>query len=138
MDISEQKEVEIEGDLLKAMFEEQSKVEKEFALVEGIPERLAFGKLENLHLPETCRHINDNIYWRLVQEVNEAVVALRNAKTWRQSKYFTDINEYLDEVADIQIYFINACLASGISPDLLAQTVLKKIRVNQQRIRSKY
>ena len=138
MDISEQKEVEIEGDLLKAMFEEQSKVEKEFALVEGIPERLAFGKLENLHLPETCRHINDNIYWRLVQEVNEAVVALRNAKTWRQSKYFTDINEYLDEVADIQIYFINACLASGISPDLLAQTVLKKIRVNQQRIRSNY
>lgn len=138
MDISEIKQQKISGDLLKAIFQKQAEVEKEFGLVEGIPERLLFGKIENLHLPEVCRHINDNIYWRMVQEINEAVVALKNAKTWRQTKYFTDVNEYLDEVADIMIYFINACLASGIDAETLAQTVLKKIAVNEKRIKSKY
>jgi hypothetical protein len=139
MNISEIKvEVDPKKDLLLQLFEAQTEVEKEFALVEGFPERLVFGKLENLHHPEVCKHINDNIIWRIVQESNEAVVALRNAKTWRQTQYLTDVNEFLDEVADIFIYFINLCLASGISPKLLVQSVLKKIKVNQARIRSKY
>jgi len=139
MNISEKKtKVDEKKDLLVQMFEKQSEVEKDFAVVEGVPERLIFGKLQNLHLPEVCRYINDNILWRMVQEINEAVVALKNAKTWRQSKYLTDVNEYLDEMADIQIYFINACLASGIDPKLLTETVLKKIEVNHERIRSKY
>ena len=140
MDISEIKDdsINLEGDLLNLIFEKQSEAEVEFAEVEGIPIRFAFGKLENLHLPEVCKHINDNIYWRLVQEVNEAVVALKNAKTWRQTKYFTDVNEYLDEVADIMIYFVNACLASGIDPKMLTKTVLKKIQINRERIKSKY
>ena len=139
MNISEQ-EVKIDDskDLLIQMFEAQEEVEKEFAIVEGFPERLIFGKLENLHHPEVCRHINDNIYWRLVQEINEAVVALKNAKTWRKAKYFTDVNEYLDEVCDIMIYFINICFASGVDPRHLTELVLKKIKVNQARIRSKY
>jgi molybdopterin-guanine dinucleotide biosynthesis protein len=139
MDINE-KQVELEPgkDLLIQMFEKQSEVEKDFAIVEGFPERLIFGKIENLHHPEVCRHINDNILWRMVQEINEAVVALKNAKTWRQSKYMTDVNEFLDELADIHIYFINLCLASGVSPELLTEVVLKKIQVNHDRIRSKY
>lgn len=139
MDIS-QKQVKVDAskDLLVQMFDKQREVEKDFAVVEGIPERLIFGKLENLHYPEVCGHINDSILWRMVQEINEAVVALKNAKTWRQSKYMTDINEYLDEVADIMIYFMNLCLASGIDPKLLTATVLKKIEVNHDRIRSKY
>jgi ABC-type Fe3+-citrate transport system substrate-binding protein len=139
MDISTTKvKIDKDKDLLAQMFEKQAEVEKDFARVEGFPERMIFGKLENLHHPEICRHINDNILWRMVQEINEAVVALKNAKTWRQSKYMTDVNEYLDEVADIQIYFINLCLASGIDPKLLTETVLKKIQVNHDRIRSKY
>lgn len=139
MDIGEkQVVVDTTKDLLVQMFEKQSEVEKDFAIVEGYPERLIFGKLENLHHPEVCRHINDQILWRLVQEVCEATVALKNAKTWRKAKYMTDVNEYLDEMADIQIYFINACLASGIDPNLLTATVLKKIEVNHDRIRSKY
>lgn len=138
MDISEVKDPKLKGDKLKQMFEKQIEVEKLFANIEGVPEHLAFGKLENLHHPEVCKHINDNIIWRLVQEANEAVVALRNAKTWRQTQYFTDINEFLDEVADIQIYLINLCLAAGIDPELLTKIVLKKIQINEQRIRSKY
>lgn len=130
--------IDSKKDLLVQMFEKQTRVEKTFALIEGIPERLVFGKIENLHLSETCKHINDNILWRMVQEINEAVVALRNAKTWRQTKYLTDVNEYLDEVADIQIYFINLCLASGITPEMLTATVLKKIDVNHSRIATKY
>lgn len=138
MNISEKKTKVGPGDLLKQMFERQTQVEKEFAIVEGFPERLIFGKLENLHHPEVCKHINTNILWRLTQEVHEAAVSLQNAKTWRQSKYLTDVNEYLDEVADIMIYFINLCLASGVDPMLLTETVLKKISVNEDRIRTKY
>ena len=139
MDISEKKVI-IDKDigLLEQMFLAQSKAEIEFGIVEGVPERLVFGKLENLHHSEVCGHINDKILWRMVQEINEAVVALRNAKSWRQSKYATDLNEYLDEVADIMIYFLNLCLASGIDSKLLTETVLKKIQVNLDRIRSKY
>lgn len=139
MNISEKKtKIDNSRDLLIQMFEAQADVEKEFAIVEGFPERMIFGKLENLHHPEICRHINDNILWRMVQEINEAVIALKNAKTWRKAKYFTDVHEYLDEVADIMIYFINLCYASGIDPKLLTETVLKKIEVNRDRIRSKY
>jgi len=147
MDISEinQKEVknyEIEKtdetDLLKKIFDIQAQVERKFILKEGVPERLAFGEIKNLHLPETCRHINDNILWRMVQEINEAVVALKNGKTWRETKYFTDVNEYLDEVADIMIYFINLCLASGIDEEELTKIVIKKIMVNEKRFDSKY
>ncbi len=139
MNISK-KEVHIDQDrdLLDQMFEKQKAVEQLFGLVEGVPERLLFGKLENLNHPEVCRHINDNILWRMVQEINEAVVALKNAKTWRQAKYMTDVNEFIDEVADIQIYFINLCLAAGITPTMLTASVLKKIEVNYDRIRSKY
>lgn len=140
MDISEIKEEKIpEGiDLLSLIFERQTEVEKLFANIEGVPEHLAFGKVDNLNLPEVCRHINDNIIWRIVQEANEAVVALRNGKTWRKTKYFTDVHEYLDEVADIMIYFVNLCLASGIDPKQLTQIVLKKIKVNKDRIVTKY
>lgn len=139
MDVSEKTiDVSEVADLLELMFNTQHEVEKDFALVEGIPERLVFGKLENLHHPEICKHINDNILWRMVQEIIEATIALKNAKSWRQSKYMTDVNEYLDEVADIMIYFINLCLASGIDPKLLTESVLKKIQVNKDRIRSKY
>ena len=139
MDI-EKKQVKLEegADLLEQMFRKQIEVEKDFAHVEGVPERLVFGKLENLHHPEVCGHINDRILWRMVQEITEATVALKNAKTWRRAKYMTDVNEYLDEVADIMIYFINLCLASGIDPKTLTETVLKKILVNHDRIRSKY
>ena len=140
MDISEHKDEAFDPSdcKLNIMLGRQREVEKLFAHVEGVPESLIFGKLENLHNPEVCRHITDNILWRIVQETNEAVVALKNGKTWRQEKYFTDVNEYLDEVADIFIYFMNLCLASGIGEDLLTQIVTKKIKVNAQRIKSKY
>jgi len=139
MNISEKKiKADKSKDLLLQMFDAQKIVEEDFAIVEGFPERLVFGKLEHLHHPEVCRHINDHVLWRMVQEIVEATIALKNAKTWRQSKYLTDVHEYLDEVADIMIYFINLCFASGITPELLVDTVLKKIEVNRDRIRSKY
>lgn len=138
MNISQKKEIEVKGDHLVAMFDKQSQAEKEFGIIEGFPERLIFGKLENLHHPDVCQHINNNVLWRMTQEIHEAVIALRNAKKWRQTKYLTDVNEYLDEVADIMIYFINLCLASGIDYEMLTQIVLKKIDVNIDRIRSKY
>ena len=139
MNISEKKiKADKSKDLLLQMFDAQKIVEEDFATVEGFPKRLVFGKLEHLHHPEVCRHINDQVLWRMVQEIVEATIALKNAKTWRQSKYLTDVHEYLDEVADIMIYFINLCFASGITPELLVDSVLKKIEVNRDRIRSKY
>ena len=138
MNISEINNKKLETDKLSQLFNRQTEIEKLFAEIEGIPTRLIFGKQKNLHLPETCRHITDNILWRMTQEIHEAVIALRNAKTWRKTKYFTDINEYNDEVADILIYFINLCFSSGITPSDLTQMTLKKMDVNLKRIQSKY
>lgn len=138
MNISEITTQKLELDKLTQMFEAQKLAEQLFAEIEGVPTRLVFGKKKDLHHPNTCKYITDNIFWRMVQEIHEAVIALRNAKTWRRTKYLTDINEYYDELADIFIYFLNACFASGITPTDLTQNVLKKIKINKDRIRSKY
>lgn len=139
MNISEKNEQVTEGvDLLIQMFDKQREVESKFAKVEGVPERLVFGKLENLHHPEVCRYLSEQNFWRLIQEVNEAVVALKNAKRWRQTNYAIDVQEYLDEIADIMIFFINVCMASGIDPKMLTQIVLNKIAVNEDRVTTKY
>lgn len=138
MNISQEEKQTVDGDSLEFLFKKQSIVEEDFAVIEGIPQRLIDGKIENLHLQETAEHIDNKILWRIVKETLEASVALKNAKSWRQTQYLTDVNEYLDEVADIMIYFINLCLASGISAEMLTQIVLKKIEVNRKRILSKY
>lgn len=138
MNISEEKDEKLKGDKLDLLFGRQREVESKWAVVEGFPERFVFGKIENLHLPETCKFIQQNILWRLSEEVHELSVALKNGKNWRQSKYLTDVNEALDEVADIGIYFINVCMAMGIEPDHLTQIMLKKMKVNEKRIESKY
>lgn len=138
MNISEHKDEKIEGDKLDLLFNRQREVESKWASIEGFPERLVFGKLENLHSPEICKHIQQNILWRMTEEVHELSVALKNGKNWRKAKYFTDVNEALDELADIYIYAINLCFAMGIDPKMLTQTILKKIKVNEQRITSKY
>lgn len=138
MNISEIQSPKLEGDKLEQLFRTQKIIEQQFANIEGFPSRLIFGKQKNLHLPETCHHITNNILWRMTQEIHEAVIALRNAKTWRQTTYFTDINEYYDEIADIFIYFINLCFASGISPSELTEMTLKKMVINRRRIESKY
>lgn len=124
-------------DLLVQMFEKQTDVEKEFGVVEGVPERLLFGKLEHISSPETCKYLHE-ILWRMTCEIHELAVATKNAKTWRQSKYLLDANEMLDEVADVSIYLMNFCLAAGITPEKLTEIVLKKIEVNRQRIKTKY
>jgi len=138
MDIGDIDKIKLPDKLLEGIFEKQSEVEKEFGIIEGFPERLLFGKLENLHLPEVCKHVQQNILWRMTEEIHELSVALRNGKNWRKAKYFTDLNEALDEVADVMIYFVNLCLAMGITPEKLTEIVLKKIRVNYDRIKSKY
>jgi len=138
MNISQEKDEKIKGDKLDAIFKRQQEVEKRWAEIEGFPERLVFGKIENLHHPEVCKFIQQNILWRLTEEVHELSVALKNGKNWRQSKYFTDVNEALDELADIYIYSVNLSLAMGVDPEMLAQTILKKIKVNEKRIESKY
>jgi len=140
MDISDVTKVEIPKgkDKLDLIFETQLEAEKTFALVEGFPERFVFGKLENLNHPEICKHIQQNILWRLTEEIHELSIALKNGKNWRQSKYFTDINEALDELADIQLYVTNLCFAMGVDQKMLTEIVLKKIQVNLARIRSKY
>jgi len=138
MNISEVQDTELKGDLLKLIYKKQAEAEVTFAKIEGIKEHLAFGKLENLHLPEVCNHIQTNILWRLTEEIHELSIALKNGKHWRQTTYWTDINEALDEVADVIIYVLNLCLAIGLGPEEIAQLVLKKIKINTDRIRSKY
>jgi NTP pyrophosphatase (non-canonical NTP hydrolase) len=125
------------------MFDAQRANEEKFIAVEAEKSDIwtkenVFGTLEDLHLKEKCRFINEQIIFRLIQEACELTVALKNAKTWRKAEYFTDVNEALDEVADIMIYFMNICFAMGIDEELLTEKVLAKVAVNLKRIESKY
>lgn len=145
MDLNDVKPVEYtdQDDLLVQMFDQQRINEELFQPIEAKKDQIwskenVFGTLEGLHTKERCKFINEQIVFRLIQEACELTVALKNAKTWRQAEYFTDVNEALDEVADIFIYTMNICLAMGIDPKLLTEKVMTKINVNRERILSKY
>lgn len=138
MNLSDTKEFKVVSkDKLEKLFEAQTVVEREFARVEGFPERLAFGKLEHLSSAEVCSHIHQ-LLWRLSCEIHELAVATKNAKQWRKEKYLLDANEALDEVADCWAYMITVCLAMGIDEEKLVEVFLKKAQVNLDRVRSRY
>lgn len=71
------------------------------------------------------------------EELFELANCLKN-RPWMQTEYEVDINQIYDELADTFNFLILLCLQLGLDPDKLVDIVLRKVIVNEFRIRSKY
>ncbi|MDE2098833.1 MAG: hypothetical protein KGL39_16390 [Patescibacteria group bacterium] len=75
--------------------------------------------------------------WRVTEELGEAMNCLKN-KPWKQSQMLTDIDHYLEEIADAFHFFVELCILSGIDAEKLYDLYFRKSEVNHFRQRSNY
>lgn len=127
-----------EGDLLKAIFERQSKliekydpIESERGFITIPPEQR--GQLDHRFVQYRIKDVNS----RCVEELYEAMNCLKN-KPWKQTEVTTDKVHFYEEIADALHFFIELCITSGLDAEDLALMYLKKSEVNKFRQRSKY
>lgn len=73
----------------------------------------------------------------LAEELFELANALKN-RPWVNTEYPVDVNRLYDELADAAIFFIILCHQLRLSPEKLAEIVIRKAVVNEWRIKSKY
>jgi len=72
-----------------------------------------------------------------VEELFELINAMKN-RPWVQSEYLVDVNRLYDELADAIAFIIVLSYQLGLDPKKLADIVVRKVVVNEFRIRSKY
>jgi len=72
-----------------------------------------------------------------VEELFELANALKN-RPWVKSEYVVDVNRLYDELADAMLFILLLAHQLGLNPDSLADVLMRKVVVNEFRIRSKY
>lgn len=82
---------------------------------------------------ETLKSI---VFW-LVEELFEFTNAMKN-RPWARSEYLIDEWRLYDEIADAAAFFILLCIRLGLDAQKFFEIVLRKIAVNEFRIRSNY
>lgn len=77
--------------------------------------------------------------WALVEELGEAMNALKNRAHKISDDTAIDFTHYLEELAgDVMAYYLEICAFSGITPDMLYDEYIRKNAVCQQRILGGY
>lgn len=120
------------GDMLKDIFKRQLELEDKYTPIEGKYKP----KEVNIHTKEG-QHWLKTFAWFITEELGEAMNCLKN-KLWKQSEIRTDVNHYMEEIADALHFFIALCIYSGLDADKLYNLYFKKSEVNKFRQRSKY
>jgi dimeric dUTPase (all-alpha-NTP-PPase superfamily) len=125
-------------DLLKAMFEKQAELMKEYHDIEknrgaNVVEDDRFGALDNRFVQWRLK----DLAYRAVEELSEATNCLKN-KPWKQSEVATDRVHFYEELVDALHFFLELCITAGLDAEDLALLYLKKARVNEFRQRSNY
>jgi hypothetical protein len=123
------------GDLLKWIFARQQELMEKYHPLEQ-------AKGVDAHAPvdlHTCRgqqRLKDLTY-RCIEELAEATGCLKN-RPWKQTEVETDVDHFLEELADAFHFFIELCLAVGLDAEGLTKLYFKKSMVNEFRQRSQY
>ena len=130
-------EVEIEGDLLEAIFNRQKELMEKYHPIEK-----ATGLMQTEKVPvDLDSHRGQarlkDFAWRVTEELGEAMNCLKN-KPWKQTQMATDVNHYLEEISDAFHFFIELCILSGLDAKDLADIYFRKSLVNKFRQRSQY
>jgi len=130
-----------DGCRLKAIFARQTDLEKEYLPIEeknlgrSLPE--SPGSLENIDDPQVQYRLKE-IFFRVVEELTESSNTLKNGKPWKTSHVHTDVDHFVEELADSLHFFVQLCLQAGITYEMLYQIYMDKSRVNQFRQESNY
>jgi NTP pyrophosphatase (non-canonical NTP hydrolase) len=78
------------------------------------------------------------LFWYMIEELFEAVNALKNDREWVRTEYEIDRWRIYDEIADALGFFITICRYLGLDPMKLYEIYLRKFKVNMFRVESKY
>ena len=118
------------SDLLEALYSEVRKLN-------GLYSNVYESSIKaDIYTKEGQKKIKWTIYC-LTEELYELANILKN-RPWVQTEIEVDINKLYDELADTTIFFIVLCQQLGVTPEMLADIVIRKVIVNEHRINSKY
>lgn len=127
-----------EGDLLKAIFDRQRELMKEYHHIEQsrgalVVDETEYGEVDYRFLQWRIK----DLAYRTVEELSEATNTLKN-KPWKQTEIATDRTHFYEELADAFHFFVELLITAGLDHEDLALMYLKKSEVNKFRQRSKY
>ena len=128
-------EIKVEGDMLEAIFEYQRIVKERFDEVEKrnglyVPDKI------NIDSPKDQDYLKGLMY-RVVTELVEATECLKN-KPWKTTHVMTDVTHLKEELADALHFFVEFCIVIGMDAKELFAYYMKKNKVNNWRIDTKY
>lgn len=73
----------------------------------------------------------------IAEELFEISGCLKN-RVWTQTQYEVDVSHLLDEVADTFLFFIILCHQLGLDAEKLLEIAMRKVVVNEWRVKSGY
>ena len=137
MNIKDVKIKKIKGDKLNLIFKRQKELMKKYHKIEKaneiwVPDKLPLD-LNNCK----CQYRIKDFLWRITEELGEAGNCLKN-KPWKQTQVETDVDHFIEELADAFHFWIELCIMIGLTADDLFEFYYKKSEVNAFRQRSKY
>lgn len=112
-------------DKLEDLFERQKELQRVFG-----------NNLENFNEEDKQQYTKDNVLG-LLDETHE-ILRETNWKHWRKTKKDIDKQHLLEELSDAMHFFINLCIAWGLSADELYEAYLKKDKKIYERIEGDY
>lgn len=127
MDVSELQAAYADRDKLEAIFELLEESQK------GYQKRY---KENGIHTKPVQTEIRRLAYY-LIEELMECTNLLKN-REWMQTQLPTDLDHIHDEVADVLHFVILFFMKLGINAETLWEVFLKKLKVNEFRLRTGY
>jgi dimeric dUTPase (all-alpha-NTP-PPase superfamily) len=128
-------EIKTTGDMLKDIFTMQHELQERYCIVER-KKRCYYPESICIDEPSDQNFIK-SMAFRCITEIIEATECMRN-KPWKQTHVVTDVEHMKEEIADALHFFVELCLLLGMSAEDLYTYYMKKNKVNDWRIDSKY
>lgn len=129
-------DLNIDGDLLEAIFKRQRELEEKYHDIEKANGALCPSKPLDLNTFQGQERARMLIY-RVAEELFEAGNCLRN-KAWKQSQVPVDMDHFVEELADAWHFFVQLWIELGYTALMVTVVYFKKSVVNLFRQRSKY
>jgi hypothetical protein len=135
------KDIEIEapllGDKLENIFSRQVDLMAHYHSIEDSNGLLLYKEIPvDLHDRLGQARLRELIR-RTTDELSEASHTLKNSP-WKQSHVLTDVDHFYEEIADAFHFFIEFCIAAGLTAEDLYRIYFKKSEVNLFRQESRY
>lgn len=125
VDIKETLKKYMDSDKLSAIFELQADLMKKYGL--GVVD---------IDSPQGQKLLREMAGY-VTEELYEAINCLKN-RPWNKTHVPTDKDHFFEEMADSTHFFIQLIIMVGISPQQFFETYVKKVKVNEFRLRSGY